>query len=71
MLLFCIDNCRWCTLILILHNSVAEYVDADNTEQVDLVQDNDEHANVPMPSKKPICNVFLNELLVFIQININ
>ena len=52
MLLFCIYNCIWWTLILILHNSAAEYVDADNTEQVELVQDNDEHANVPMPGNK-------------------
>ena len=32
MLLFCIDNCRWWTLILILHNSTTEHVDAYNTE---------------------------------------
>ena len=50
--MFCIDICRWWTLILILHNSVAEHVNADNTEQVDPVQDNDEHADVPMPGKK-------------------
>ena len=37
MLLFCIDNCRWWTLILILHNSTAEHVDAGNTEQVEPV----------------------------------
>ena len=35
MLLFCIDNCRWWTLIIILHNSIAEHVNADNTEQVE------------------------------------
>ena len=52
MLLFSIDNCRWWTLILILHNPAAEHVDADNTEQVEPVQDNDEHADVPMPGKK-------------------
>ena len=37
VLLFCIDNCRWWTLILILHNSTAEHVDAGNTEQVEHV----------------------------------
>ena len=37
ILLFCIDNCRWWTLILILHNSTAEHVDANNTKQVELV----------------------------------
>ena len=47
MLLFCIDNCRWWALIPILHNSTAGHVDAYNTEQ-----DNDEHANVPIPGKK-------------------
>ena len=52
MLLFCIDNCRWWILILILHNSTAEHVDADNTEQVEPVHDNDEHADVPMLGKK-------------------
>ena len=52
MLLFCIDNCRWWTLILILHNSVAENADADNIEQVEPIQDNDEHVDVPMPGKK-------------------
>ena len=52
MLLFCIDNCRWWTLILILHNSTVEHVDADNTEQVEPVQGNDEHADVPMLGKK-------------------
>ena len=51
MLLFCIDNCRWWTLILFIHNSTAEHVDADNTEQVGLVQDNVEHAYVPMEGK--------------------
>ena len=51
MLLFCIDNCRWWTLILILHNLTAEHVDADNTEQVGLVQDDVEHADVPMAGK--------------------
>ena len=69
--MFCIDNCRWWTLILILHNSIVEHVDADNTEQVEPVQDKDEHADVPMPSKKHLCNVFLNELLVFRKIKIN
>ena len=71
MLLFCIDNCRWWTLILILHNSTAEHVDADNTEQVGPVQYNDEHVDVPMLGKKHLCNFFLNELLVFIKIKIN
>ena len=52
MPLFCIDNCKWWTLILILHNSVAEHVDADNIEQVEHVHDNDEHADVPMLGKK-------------------
>ena len=52
MLLLCIDNCRWWTLIQILHNSTVEHVDADNIEQVGPVQDNDEHAYVPMPGKK-------------------
>ena len=52
MLLFCIDNCRWWTLILVLHNWTAEHVDEDNTEQVEPIQDNHEHADVPMPSKK-------------------
>ena len=52
MLLFCIDNCKWWTLIVILHNSTAEHVDADNTEQVELVQDNDENVDVPMAGKK-------------------
>ena len=70
ILLFCIDNCIWWTLILILHNSTAEHVDVDNTEQVEPVQDNDEHADVPMAGKKNIRNVFLNELLVFIKIKI-
>ena len=52
MLPFCIDNCKWWTLILILHNSVAKHVDADNTEQVEPVKDNHEHADVPMQGKK-------------------
>ena len=52
MLLFCIDNCRWWTLILIIHNSTAYHVGADNTEQVEPVQDNDEHVDVLMPLKK-------------------
>ena len=52
MLLFYIDNCRWWTLILILHNSTTEHVNADNTEKVELVQDNDEHVDVPMAGKK-------------------
>ena len=52
MLLFCIDNCRWWTLILILHNSTAEHVDAGNTEQVEPGQDNDEHDDVPTTGKK-------------------
>ena len=51
MLLFCIDNCRWWTLILILHNSTAEHVDADNMEQVGPVRDNVEHVDVPMAGK--------------------
>ena len=51
MLLFCIDNCGWWTLILILHNSTVGHVDADNTEQVEPVQDNDEHVDVPMAGK--------------------
>ena len=51
MLSFCIDNCRWWTLILILHNSTTEHVDAGNTEQVELGQDNDEHDDVPTPGK--------------------
>ena len=37
--------------ILILHNSTAEHVDADNTEQVGPIQDNVEHEDVPMASK--------------------
>ena len=68
MLLFCIDNCKWWTLILILHNSIAEHVDADNTEQVGPVQDHVEHVDVPMAGKSTIRNVFLDELLVFIKI---
>ena len=52
MLLFFIDNCRWWKLILILINSTAKHVDTGNTEQVEHVQDNDEHDDVPMPSKK-------------------
>ena len=57
MLLFCIDNCRWWTLILIIHNSTTEHVDAGNTEQVGPVQYgpvqyNDEHVDVRMPGKK-------------------
>ena len=52
MLPFCIDNCRWWTLIIFLDNSTAEHVDADNTEQVETIQDNDEHANVPMLGNK-------------------
>ena len=51
VLLFCIDNCRWWTLILILHNSTVEHVDADNTKQVGPVQDTAEHADVPMEGK--------------------
>ena len=51
MILFCIDSCRWWTKILNLHNSTAEHVDAGNAKQVELVQDNDEHANVTMPGK--------------------
>ena len=51
MLLFCIDNCRWWTLTQILHNSTVKHVDANNTEQVESVQDNVEHANVPMAGK--------------------
>ena len=39
------------TLILILHNSTAEHVDADNTEQVGPAQDNDKHADVPIADK--------------------
>ena len=52
MLLFCIDNCRWWILILILYNSTEEHVDANNTERVEPVQDNDEHADVPLAGKK-------------------
>ena len=52
MLLFCIDNCRWKTLILIIHNSTVEYVDAGNIEQVETGKDNDEHDDVPMTGKK-------------------
>ena len=52
MLLFCIDNCIWWTLILILHNSTTKHVDADNTKQVELVHDDDEHVNVPLLGKK-------------------
>ena len=51
MLLFCIDNYRWWTLIIILHNSTAEHVDADNTEQIGPVQDNVESVDVPMAGK--------------------
>ena len=47
-------------IILFLHNSTPEHVDADNSEQVEPIQDNDEHADVPMPSKKHLCNVFSN-----------
>ena len=32
MLLFCIDNCIWWTLIQILHNSTAKHVDVDSIE---------------------------------------
>ena len=52
MLLFCIDNCKSWTLIILLHNSTAEHVGVDNTEQVDPVQDNDEHVDVPLAGKK-------------------
>ena len=38
-------------IILILHNSTTEHVDADNTEQVGPVQDNVEHVDVPMAGK--------------------
>ena len=58
MLLFCIDNCRWWTLIQILCNSTAEHVDADNIEQVEPIQDNDEHADVLMPGKKNTFGMF-------------
>ena len=58
------------TLILILHNSTTEHVDAGNIVQVKHVQDNDEH-DVPMLGKKHLCNVFLNELLVIIKTKIN
>ena len=51
MLLFCIYNCIWWTFV-ILHNSTAEHVDAYNTEHVEHVHDNNEHADVPMPGKK-------------------
>ena len=52
MLLFFIYHYKWWTLILILHNSTAEYVDADhNTEQVASVRDNVEHVDVPMVGK--------------------
>ena len=51
MLLFCIDNCRWWTLIVILHNSTAEHVDVGNPEEVEPGQDNDEH-DVPTTGKK-------------------
>ena len=51
VLLFFIDHCRWWTLILILHNSTAEHVDADNTEQVGPVQDNVAHVDFPMVGK--------------------
>ena len=51
VLLFFIYHCRWWTLILILHNSIAEHVDADNTEQVGPVRDNVEHVDVPMAGK--------------------
>ena len=52
VLLFFIDHCRWWTLILILHNSTAEHVDADhNMEQVGPVRDNVEHVYVPMAGK--------------------
>ena len=55
MLLFCIDNCRWWTIILILHNSTAEHVDAGNTEQVEPRQDNDENDAMPtLIKKKPL-----------------
>ena len=47
VLLFFIDHCRWWTLILILHNSTADHVDANhNTEQVNV-----EHVDVPMAGK--------------------
>ena len=71
MILFCIDNCRWRTLIQILHNSIAEHVDADDTEQVKPVHDSDEHVDGSCQVKKHLCNVFLNELLIFIKIKIN
>ena len=70
MLLFCIDNCRWWTLIITLHNSTAKHVDVGNIEQVEPVQDNDEHVDVPMPGKKTPSWYFLNGLLVFIKIKI-
>ena len=57
MLLFCIDNCIWWTLIVILHNPTTEHVDASNTVQVDPEQANDEH-DVPTPGKKNLCNFF-------------
>ena len=52
VLLFFIDHCRRWTLILILHNSTAEYVDANNMEEVGPVQDNVEHVDVPMAGKR-------------------
>ena len=51
VLLFFIYHSRWWTLILILHNSTAEHVDADNMEQDGPIQDNVEHVDVPMEGK--------------------
>ena len=44
VLLYCIDNCIWWTLILILHNSTTEHV-------VGPVRDNVEHVDVHMAGK--------------------
>ena len=50
MLQFGIDNCRWWTLIVLLHISTAEHVDG-HTIQVELGQKNEEH-DMPTPGKK-------------------
>ena len=50
MLLFCIDNCRWWTLIVLLHISIAEHVDG-HIVQVEPGQEMEEH-EVATPGKK-------------------
>ena len=50
MLQFCIDNCRWWTLIVLLHISNEEHVDG-HTIQVEPRQENEEQ-EVATPGKK-------------------